>query len=57
MEYLLTISGNSVEELMYATAVKDSNNNVNIRIVAKHANEAAILRFPSDYVIDKYVAF
>ncbi|VDK79026.1 unnamed protein product [Litomosoides sigmodontis] len=53
MEYLLTLNGNSVEELMYATAVKDSNNNVNIRIVAEHADKAAILRFPSHYAIDK----
>uniref|UniRef100_A0A0R3Q507 Lectin_legB domain-containing protein n=1 Tax=Brugia timori TaxID=42155 RepID=A0A0R3Q507_9BILA len=39
MEYLLALNGNKVEELIYATAVKDSNENVNIRVVTKNANQ------------------
>uniref|UniRef100_A0A915PJ03 Protein kinase domain-containing protein n=1 Tax=Setaria digitata TaxID=48799 RepID=A0A915PJ03_9BILA len=46
-EYLLILNGKKVEELMYATAVKDSSENVNIRIVTENADKAAILRFPS----------
>lgn len=57
VEYLLTLNGKNVEELMYATAVKDSSHNVNIRIVTKHGNQAAILRFPSYYAINKYIIF
>ncbi|EFO25953.1 TK/Met protein kinase [Loa loa] len=46
-EYLLALNGKKIEELMYATVVKDSNQNVNIRVVTKNASEATILRFPS----------
>uniref|UniRef100_A0A8R1TU38 Protein kinase domain-containing protein n=2 Tax=Onchocerca TaxID=6281 RepID=A0A8R1TU38_ONCVO len=53
VEYLLTLNGEKTEELLYATAVKDSSQNINIRIVNKHANHAAILRFPSYYTISK----
>ncbi|VIO87149.1 Uncharacterized protein BM_BM5789 [Brugia malayi] len=53
MEYLLALNGNKVEELIYATAVKDSNENVNIRVVTKNANQAAILRFPPYYAVSK----
>uniref|UniRef100_A0A0R3RVJ8 Receptor protein-tyrosine kinase n=1 Tax=Elaeophora elaphi TaxID=1147741 RepID=A0A0R3RVJ8_9BILA len=51
-EYLLTLNGRNVEELLYATAVKDSSQNVNIRIVTKHANQAAILRFPPYHAVN-----
>ncbi|VDP14727.1 unnamed protein product [Onchocerca flexuosa] len=53
VEYLLTLNGKKTEELLCATAVKDSSQNINIRIVTKHANHAAILRFPSYYTISK----
>ncbi|KAK6110868.1 Protein tyrosine kinase family protein [Brugia pahangi] len=53
MEYLLALNGNKAEELIYATAVKDSNENVNIRVVTKNANQAAILRFPPYYAVSK----
>ncbi|VBB27794.1 unnamed protein product [Acanthocheilonema viteae] len=53
VEYLLTMNGKNVEELMYATAVRDSSHSVNIRIVTKHANQAAILRFPSYHAANK----